>query len=521
MNLNNLISFLILEDKFSDALTANPEIAPVLQGFKGIQPKYLPWLVKQIKTNEDQNWDAVKGILDKFEVLASKDRLKEKDINRYKTIKDVEEAVKSVESEKSNKEKREEVKSGATKIYEDSEWLIIEPETMEASCYYGYGTKWCISATESNNYFKGYQSKGVKFVFAIRKKTQEKYAYSVSSAGTEIYDTQDDLVAITPLNNKIIKIINDYMKKKHKLSLKAVDYRKLRYSDMSPEQLLNLFNSTDSTERKYMFLNNNFPIDEIPESLAEEMFLSLSEDDDTTVGRWVAANPNTPLNVLSVLANDAADYIREGVASNPSTPPDALRVLANDEDRYVRQKVAANPNTPLDVLHVLSKDKDSYVRQGVAENPNTPLDVLRLLAKDKDSYVRRWVADQPNTPLDVLHVLSKDKDRYVRQDVAKNPNTPLDVLRILAKDKDTSVRLEVAKNPNTPLDVLRLLAKDKDSYVRKLVAKNPNTPLDALHVLSKDKDRYVRQGVAENPNMLGAGLTEAINLDGLLKLLLE
>jgi len=52
------------------------------------------------------------------------------------------------------------------------------------------------------------------------------------------------------------------------------------------------------------------------------------------VRQAVAENPNTPLDVLRLLGNEATESewnVREAVAQNPSTPPDVLRALGNEE----------------------------------------------------------------------------------------------------------------------------------------------------------------------------------------------
>jgi hypothetical protein len=59
-------------------------------------------------------------------------------------------------------------------------------------------------------------------------------------------------------------------------------------------------------------------------------------------------------------------------------------------------KLALNPNTPVELLKVLATDEDYYVRYRVAKNPNTPVEVLQTLATDENSTVRYWVANNPN-----------------------------------------------------------------------------------------------------------------------------
>jgi len=114
--------------------------------------------------------------------------------------------------------------------------------------------------------------------------------------------------------------------------------------------------------------------------------------------RWdVAANPNTPADVLTTLGTDHAEGVRWGVACNPNTPADVLTTLSTDHSVYVRQYVAENPNTPAGVLTTLSTDPDAGVRRGVAENPSTPASVLTTLSTDSDAWVRWGVARHPST----------------------------------------------------------------------------------------------------------------------------
>jgi hypothetical protein len=67
------------------------------------------------------------------------------------------------------------------------------------------------------------------------------------------------------------------------------------------------------------------------------------------------------------------------LAKNPNTPPELLEVLATDEDWEVRYWVATNPNTPPEALKVLATDKYGNVRYCVAKNPNSTELMRRLV----------------------------------------------------------------------------------------------------------------------------------------------
>jgi len=137
--------------------------------------------------------------------------------------------------------------------------------------------------------------------------------------------------------------------------------------------------------------------------------------------------------------------------------------------------LAADPETPVEVLTALAQDKDEAVREGVAGNASTPVEALTALAKDKNNWVRRLVAGNVSTPVEVVMVLAKDKDGYVREGLARNAasilaaesmEAPPSTLQLLARLPKTDIRLAVTRNPNTPAETLRALASDKVKKVR-------------------------------------------------------
>ena len=88
----------------------------------------------------------------------------------------------------------------------------------------------------------------------------------------------------------------------------------------------------------------------------------------------------------------------------------ALGTLIDD----MKIDLASNPNTPIEILTILSIDKDYYARYYVANNPNTSKEVLTILSTDEYSGVRYYVANNPNTPAEVLKKLSTDEDSSVK-----------------------------------------------------------------------------------------------------------
>jgi hypothetical protein len=103
----------------------------------------------------------------------------EKDINRH-TPTSLDREIDDVKEKLLQKEKKKQAKKQSTKIYEDDRWLVISPKSWEASCYYGAGTKWCITMKDNPSYWRKY-SKNASFFFIIDKtKPQDDPLYKVA-----------------------------------------------------------------------------------------------------------------------------------------------------------------------------------------------------------------------------------------------------------------------------------------------------------------------------------------------------
>jgi hypothetical protein len=117
--------------------------------------KYGDFLLKNLNPNA-----SVEEVIDSVELIRDFDRFKEsleeKDINKY----DLDGLQGVIDNHKSNSKShlKKIDSSGAKKIYEDSNILIVKPLTFEASCKYGSGTRWCTTMANSPTYFNQYTS---------------------------------------------------------------------------------------------------------------------------------------------------------------------------------------------------------------------------------------------------------------------------------------------------------------------------------------------------------------------------
>lgn len=170
---DSLLNDILLESKIDDLKKKYPQFVSkidelVSNGITGVE---LEWSVKQVdKTDIGQ----LTLIVDKFK--KNKQRLKNKDLNAYKSVEDLRDALDALGSSGGEKERK--AKGNAQKLFENESLILIRPLSTKASCYYGFGTKWCISAQEGNR-FNEYAKSDAKFYFIIDKIKKEKIAYSI------------------------------------------------------------------------------------------------------------------------------------------------------------------------------------------------------------------------------------------------------------------------------------------------------------------------------------------------------
>lgn len=180
------------------------------------QHKYLNFLGKVVNPrnfNADLNI-AVK-LLEKFSTVGQ--NLSLKDINQYDKISELKKSLDDYDNRV-----RREIKTvdDADVIYEDNEMIVVSPKTHKSSCYFGAGTKWCTTASDSGHYDR-YNQDGKLFYFISKNKPTSDPTYKVALLkkfdGTETYyNAPDDSFRTgwifgTEKLEKILSRINSYI----------------------------------------------------------------------------------------------------------------------------------------------------------------------------------------------------------------------------------------------------------------------------------------------------------------------
>ena len=154
--------------------------------------KYLMWLVKTFVNDSGFSPAMMTDLVKKFHTNI--DRIENKDINSY-NYDELKKVVEEAESRVTRSQKEKEAKKGAVKLYEDGRWLLVKPETLEASCYYGAGTQWC-TTSRNDGHFASYTKQGPLY-YIIDKSRELGRFYKIAlhknwEGHEEMYDEEDN-----------------------------------------------------------------------------------------------------------------------------------------------------------------------------------------------------------------------------------------------------------------------------------------------------------------------------------------
>jgi hypothetical protein len=187
--------------------------------------KFLDWVGKNLDNiNFEENLDKLSQALNKFEKISS--NLPITDLYQYKSAGQLLSALSEYEQRLRRKVKPV---NGGNVVYDDGRYFIVNPLTLDSSCYYGKGTKWCTAAT-NNEQFSRYNEDGKLFYIMDRTLPTSNPHYKVAllkkfDGDKTFYDAKDDVIRSGWLWNsnklkEILDTVDDYMNKEYPEQIK-------------------------------------------------------------------------------------------------------------------------------------------------------------------------------------------------------------------------------------------------------------------------------------------------------------
>ena len=175
----------LVQKKFPKQAAAALAIEDPSQG----KNKYLIWIAQQLKNGH--NAADITSTVKFFH--ENPDRFAQKDIHKYKDLKELEDLIKELGLSKRQVKAKD--KEGAEKIFENDDFLCIRVDDKPAMITYGANTKWC-TTMKDQQYYEDYVTQGNDFYILITKnpKVVRSSKYAIVRRGLlefQVYDATD------------------------------------------------------------------------------------------------------------------------------------------------------------------------------------------------------------------------------------------------------------------------------------------------------------------------------------------
>jgi len=158
------------------------------------------YLEKIIEFYLESNPPNLEQVFKDYHRLHTKNQVKTRDVNKFKTFSDMSAEVESVNQTYSKKTAAKVKSKDAEVVFENDKWLVIIPRTFEASCKYGSGTKWC-TTMDGGRHYRSYVNNGVTLYYIISKENPDdqefgKMAVAVypENSNDEFTTEDDDII---------------------------------------------------------------------------------------------------------------------------------------------------------------------------------------------------------------------------------------------------------------------------------------------------------------------------------------
>lgn len=415
---------ILIEGRIDDLVSRYPEFAKDIKNLALSDPsgrnKYLDWEVRQLIKGATTN-DIIPTVqffhdnVKKFE---------KKDINSYKTLKDLEDTVKNIGSKPSKRSQKEQVKSqGVEKLIDNDEFTFMYVKDKDASICYGSGTKWCITMKNAN-YWEEYAGNNVIIYFLIDKTKDDddplkKVAFAAQRdfddkvINIDVFNALDDQMSNDENFDKFIKLIEvDAPKRPEGMLVK------IKNGSATEDEFLQEY-GREVKRNKIKFIEN-----------ANKKYLPLLMHDDSSAIR-VAVSTRIDPKYLPQMMNDSDDNVREEVAKR--IDPSYLPEMINDERSYVR--INAVKRIDPSYLPEMINDEDVYVRQAVAQRIDPSY--LPQMMNDPSWIVREYVASVINPKY--LPQMMNDENKYVKLSIAHRID-PKYIPEFISNTNDQDIR---------------------------------------------------------------------------------
>jgi hypothetical protein len=443
MNLNSFINFKLLclahnylysfADKVSDLKDKFPDFANDIQFLADNDPsgnqKYLTYAVKVLISKQalrNEILDVIK-LFHKYQ-----DKLDNKDINSY-NFTDLRDKLFEIRdsNKKSKRQENNEIKvSGAVKKYEDDQCVVLLVKDKAAACFYGTGTKWCITM-KNEYYFESYDSENTIFYFILRKdlpKEQPNYKIAVAYSRDTVLPTSKNIITDTQYFNAQDEGVGENEAFGNIYSAGTVKYvglknwkqikqllltdvviqpkslgKKIQDGELSYEEVMQNIDNMSIQ----LALSELFPGDETGKKyLTQEVYEKLAESKIDKVIYNISHHNDLSENIIKKICLYDEQTAENITGNAKNITPEILKTIYNNFGTcqgFIIYNILTNIRCPSEILtdaYNKRSDEECFNEEcfgAIILNPNTPIEILKDIAFNKTNNIEsniRIMAEQ-------------------------------------------------------------------------------------------------------------------------------
>lgn len=464
------------------------------------------WIINRYRNQDFRQEDhmRVNQALSNFERY--KGKLDKKDINQYKSLSDVEDAVEPhLGGHASKKEAKAAAKiEGAEKVYDSDNLKVYHIKTHAAACQYGAGTKWCTAMKDYSGHFDTYTKQGPIYAVIGKHPDGEQFKYQFHFPSNQFMKEDDK-----PIQGGIGAFV-----KKHPEVRNVFKGQHPLMDD--PHE----FNQRIASGHVYPGYRSAIEEDHTagiltPDSLESARIHWAGQQNSEGSKHLVAiaGHPNTHPDTLNKMKNEG-ENIRVAIAKNPSATNDLLDHLVKNSmgSHNILNAVAGHPKASSDLLHEIVVAANSAPKIGkvsavekVAQNPNLADHTRAEIMKNPDYYTD--LLKNPSSKTEHISDIwertktSKIPDMTrsnIEEDVAAHPNTHPDTLHELAFGTNHLAASNAIANPNMSVETRQKIHDTGNDAKKAALAKSPHTPDHILQSLSGHSVAFISKMAREN-----------------------
>lgn len=452
--------------------------------------QHTQWILGQYKKKNIRVEDAprIKDTLSNFEKYKSK--LPKKDINQYKTVGEINDAVHPhLGSATTNKEVNAEIhEKGRTLVHsapDGTKVYRLEPNEhgkKASQDIYGGGssgggthTDWCTAARSERCMFNTYSKKGNE-LHTIH--TPDGSVYQAHVDSDQIMNNRDENV------DGVIKSNNDETMVDHPHAMHIS-----RALDHIPDgHLLKITHKLPGLSH-----------DDISKALTHP---------DYGVRQVAAEHPNASKHHIDTAIQDDSEYVRRAAIKNKNATMEHINAGLHDKSSMVVEQ--AIKKSPYDSAHLESMydnahtDDKTFIRKAIVSHPNASNELITKGMHDKNSDVREAAIKNPIASKEHLISTLSHSDRNLVQHAISHPNADSQfIAEVLTKktgNDNSTIRWVALQHKNLSPHAINLGLADENTTNVQQTLKHKNITPEHINIALDHPDHRVRMIAISHKN---------------------